>query len=255
MIHRDASSVESTNSQAVAGASPGPGRSIPRHVAIIMDGNGRWATRQGKTRTEGHRAGTENIRRVIEEFVRSGVEYLTLFAFSTENWGRPSGEVSAIISILQDAIAREVDNLNAQGVRIQHLGSLDRLTPSLSKAIENSIELTRENARLTLCVAFNYGGRAEIVDAVKRIVAENVSPDDIDEKLFSDYLYTRDVPDPDLIIRTGGEMRLSNFLIWQAAYAEYYATDVCWPDFDSQEIQKALEAYLQRSRRFGRVDD
>jgi undecaprenyl diphosphate synthase len=232
-----------------------PESSIPRHVAIIMDGNGRWATRQGKSRTEGHRAGTENVRRVIEEFVQSGVEYLTLFAFSTENWGRPTDEVSALIAILQEAIAREVDNLNAQGVQIRHLGSLDRLNPDLRSAIEHSIELTRDNDRLTLCVAFNYGGRAEILEAVKRIVADNVNPDEIDDKLFSEYLYTSSLPDPDLIIRTGGEMRLSNFLIWQAAYAEYYTTDVCWPDFDRHEIQKAIETYSLRSRRFGRTDD
>lgn len=254
MIHNDQSSANSTDANSVVNESRSK-LSIPRHVAIIMDGNGRWATRQGKTRTEGHRAGTQNVRRVIEEFVRSGVEYLTLFAFSTENWGRPSDEVSALISILQDAIAREVNNLHAQGVRILHLGNLARLNTDLRDAIEHSIELTRENTQLTLCIAFNYGGRAEILDAVKRIVAENVNADEIDEKLFSNYLYTSNVPDPDLIIRTGGEMRLSNFLIWQAAYAEYYATDVCWPDFDPQEIQKALEAYGQRSRRFGRMDD
>lgn len=253
MIHRDHPSVNSTDANAVTNE-PRPELSIPRHVAIIMDGNGRWATRQGKTRTEGHQAGTENVRRVIEEFVRSGVEYLTLFAFSTENWGRPSDEVSALISILQDAIAREVDNLNAQGVRIRHLGSLERLNTDLRDAIERSIELTRKNTRLTLSVAFNYGGRAEILNAVKRMISENVKADEVDDKLFSDYLYTSSLPDPDLIIRTGGEMRLSNFLIWQAAYAEYYATDVCWPDFDSLEIQKALEVFGQRRRRFGRVD-
>ena len=254
MIHRDSSSADLTEANEVTGA-PRPEMSTPRHVAIIMDGNGRWATRQGKTRTEGHQAGTENVRRVIEEFVRSGVECLTLFAFSTENWGRPSDEVSALISILQEAIAKEVDNLHAQGVKIQHLGNLERLNDHLRQAIVRSIELTRDNTRLTLCVAFNYGGRAEIVDAVKRIVAEGVDVEAIDDQLFSDHLYTSSVPDPDLIIRTGGEMRLSNFLIWQAAYAEYYATDVCWPDFDADEIHKALDAYRQRSRRFGRVDN
>lgn len=229
--------------------------SNPRHVAIIMDGNGRWATRQGLTRTEGHRAGTENVRRVIEAFVRSGVEYLSLYAFSTENWQRPDDEVSALISILQDAIASEVDELHAQGVQIRHLGSLDRLSPRLREAIERSIDLTRENTRLTLCVAFNYGGRAEILDAVRRIVSDAVQVDKIDDGLFADYLYTSGVPDPDLIIRTAGEMRLSNFLIWQAAYAEYYTTDVCWPDFDSSEVDRALEVYRRRKRRFGRVDD
>ncbi len=226
----------------------------PRHVAIIMDGNGRWATNRGRSRTDGHRAGTDNLRQVMEAFAGAGVEYLTLFAFSTENWDRPDSEVSALIAILQESIARDVSRLHTQGVRIRHLGELDRLNPGIRKAIRDSIELTRSNTRLTLSVAFNYGGRAEIIDAVRRIVADGVPADEISDQLFSGYLYTRDIPDPDLIIRTAGEMRISNFLLWQSAYAEYYTTNELWPDFDHVEVGRALEAYSQRVRRFGRVD-
>ena len=235
-------------------AQPPADHPLPRHVAIIMDGNGRWATKRGKSRTDGHRAGTENVRQVIEAFAGAGVEFLTLFAFSTENWDRPDDEVTALIAILQQSIARDVDRLHAQGVRIRHLGELDRLNPGLRRTIHDSIELTRLNARLTLSVAFNYGGRAEIVDAVRRIVADGVPAEEITDELFAGYLYTRDIPDPDLVIRTAGEMRISNFLLWQSAYAEYYTTNVLWPDFDQVEVGRALDVYSQRNRRFGRVD-
>ncbi|MDP6420650.1 MAG: polyprenyl diphosphate synthase [SAR202 cluster bacterium] len=228
--------------------------SSPTHVAIIMDGNGRWATSRGETRSNGHRAGTENVRQVVEAFARSGVEYLTLFAFSTENWDRPDQEVNALITILHETISREVADLHAQGIRIRHLGTLDRMSADLGTAISDGIELTKHNTRMTLSVAFNYGGRAEILDAVKRIVASGVGADRIDDELFASHLYTRDMPDPDLIIRTAGEMRLSNFLLWQSAYAEYYTTEVLWPDFDAEEVQRALDAYGKRSRRFGRVE-
>ena len=229
-------------------------RPLPRHVAIIMDGNGRWATKRGKSRTHGHRAGTENVRQVIEAFAGAGVEFLTLFAFSTENWDRPDDEVTALIAILQESIARDVDRLHDQGVRIRHLGELDRLNPALKGTIHDSIALTRSNARLTLSVAFNYGGRAEIIDAVRRIVADGIPADEITDELFAGYLYTRDIPDPDLVIRTAGEMRISNFLLWQSAYAEYHTTNVLWPDFDDVEVGRALDVYSQRVRRFGRVD-
>ena len=229
-------------------------RPLPRHVAIIMDGNGRWATRRGQSRTNGHRAGTDNVRQVIEAFASAGVEFLTLFAFSTENWDRPDSEVTALIAILQESIARDVGRLHNQGVRIRHLGDLDRLNPDLKNAIQDSIALTRSNSRLTLSVAFNYGGRAEIVDAVRRIVADGIPAEEITDELFAGYLYTRDIPDPDLIIRTAGEMRISNFLLWQSAYAEYYTTDTLWPDFDETEVGRALDADSQRVRRFGRVD-
>ena len=226
----------------------------PNHVAIIMDGNGRWATSRGKNRSNGHRAGTENVRRVVEAFAHAGVDYLTLFAFSTENWDRPDQEVNALIAILQEAISREVANLHEQGIRIRHLGTLDRMSDDLGSAIGDGIELTKHNTRMTLSVAFNYGGRAEILEAVKRIVAAGVSPEEIDRELFASHLYTHDMPDPDLIIRTAGEMRLSNFLLWQSAYAEYYSTEVLWPDFDAAEVRRALEAYGNRSRRFGRIE-
>ena len=227
----------------------------PRHVAIIMDGNGRWATLRGMARTDGHRAGTKNIRSTIEAFRRAGVEYLTLYAFSTENWNRPSSEVNALISLIDEVIRTEVGELHSQGVRIRHLGSLDRLPRKLQESIRQSIELTKHNSGLTLCVAFNYGARAELLSAVKRMLADGVDPEAVDEELFESYLHTAGVPDPDLIIRTAGEMRLSNFLLWQAAYAEFYSTPVYWPDFDAAEVENALEAYRQRKRRFGRLYD
>ena len=243
---------------ASAPVSGSPERSVPngtpRHVAVIMDGNGRWAVSRGLSRSDGHRAGTENVRRAIEAFANAGVEYLTLFAFSTENWERPTREVDALISIFGDVIGTESENLHRQGVRIRHLGSLRRLPNELRFAIEASIDLTSANDGLTLCVAFNYGSRAEILDAVKRMIAEGVDPNDVDESSFASYLYTSDLPDPDLIIRTAGEMRLSNFLLWQAAYAEFYSTSALWPDFDEVEVRKALDAYSRRRRRFGRVD-
>lgn len=218
-----------------------------------MDGNGRWATSRGKPRLEGHRTGTGNIRRVVEAFARHGVSYLTLFAFSTENWERPEDEVKGLIRILREVIGREARLLHKQGVRIRHLGNLSQLSPDLQQAIEDSIELTRHNTGMVLSVAFNYGGRAEILDAVRSIVADGLSPGDITPEVFQRYLYTREIPDPDLIIRTAGEMRLSNFLLWQSAYAEYYATPVLWPDFDEEEVDKAVAAYGKRQRRFGRV--
>jgi len=226
---------------------------VPAHVAIIMDGNGRWATNQGRTRAEGHRAGTNNIRSIIKAFVNHGVEHLTLFAFSTENWDRPGDEVQTLISIIQEAILKESADLHKEGVRIQHLGRLDRLSPGLQQAMQDSVEMTRNNKRLTLNVAFDYGGRAEITSAVQAIVRDGVKAEDITEELFSTYLLTDGIPDPDLIIRTAGEMRLSNFLIWQTAYAEYYSTPVYWPDFDEVEIANAIDAYKQRKRKFGKV--
>ena len=225
----------------------------PQHVAIIMDGNGRWAVKRGLSRSDGHRAGTENVRRAIEAFAQAGIGYLTLYAFSTENWERPTDEVDALISIFQDVIGPESEKLHRQGVRIRHLGSLQRLPGDLRTAIETSIALTSGNDRLTLCVAFNYGARAEILDAVRQMIADGVDPADVDESSFASYLYTSDLPDPDLIIRTAGEMRLSNFLLWQAAYAEYYSTAALWPDFDEVEVEKALNAYSRRRRKFGRV--
>jgi len=226
---------------------------IPTHVAIIMDGNGRWAKQRRLPRHSGHRAGTENIRHVVECFAEYGVKYLTLFAFSTENWSRPQREVRGLLRILEELIDQETTNLHEKGVKLRHIGRLDRLSPRLQEAVRRAIEMTKDNTKITVSVAFDYGGRAEIVDALKRILREGIAPENIDESLFSSYLYTAGLPDPDLIIRTGGEMRLSNFLLWQAAYSEYYSTTTFWPDFGREEIEKALVAYGQRERRFGRL--
>jgi len=226
---------------------------LPTHVAIIMDGNGRWAQERGLPRYEGHRAGTKNIRPVIERFAQYGIPYLTLFAFSTENWNRPKEEVRALLRLLSQAVRREARRLGAAGIRLRHLGRLDGLPPRLQQQVREAIELTKDNERMTVNVAFNYGGRAEILDAVRRLIAEGVPPEEIDEERFSAYLYSAGLPDPDLIIRTAGEMRLSNFLLWQGAYAEYYATPVYWPDFGPAEVDKALLAFSRRQRRFGTI--
>lgn len=224
---------------------------IPTHVAIIMDGNVRWAQGRRLSRLKGHRAGTENIRRVVEAFGQSGVKYLTLYAFSTENWQRPRSEVKELLQILARVIGRETEEMHQRGIRLRHLGRLDRLPARLQEEVARSIELTRNNHRMTLSVAFDYGGRAEIVEAARRMLREKADPDAVDEDAFSRHLYTADLPDPDLIIRTAGEMRLSNFLLWQSAYSEYYFTPVYWPDFDAEEVRKALQAYSQRARNFG----
>ncbi len=228
---------------------------VPRHVALIMDGNGRWAQERGLSRQAGHRAGTENIRQVIETFAGYDVPYLTLFAFSTENWTRPRREVSALIRLVGQTIERELKELHEQGVRLRHLGQLDPLDAGLRRRVEEAVELTKDNSRITVSLAFNYGGRQEILDAVRRVVADGVPVERIDEPLFDSYLYTAELPDPDLFIRTGGEVRLSNFLLWQSAYAEYYATATYWPDFGTEEIERALVAYNQRRRRFGGVPE
>ena len=219
-----------------------------------MDGNGRWAEARGLPRVAGHRAGTENIRRVVRFLGERGVEYVTLFAFSTENWDRPATEVQALLRILARVIDRETRNFHRHGVRLNLLGRVDRLSEALQRKVEHAIELTRDNSGLTLSIAFDYGGRAEMVEAVRRIVQDGVPPQDIDESLLGAYLYTSGLPDPDLIIRTAGEMRLSNFLLWQSAYSEYYATLTFWPDFGEEEVEKALAAYSQRERRFGRLE-
>jgi len=224
---------------------------VPLHVAIIMDGNGRWAKERRLPRLAGHRAGTENIRRVIEAFAQRGVKFLTLYAFSTENWNRPSAEVRGILRILEEVIDKESQALHQKGVRIRHLGRQDRLPATLRRSILRALELTKNNSRITVGVAFDYGGRAEIVEAVRRILKDGLPPETVNEETISRYLYSADLPDPDLIIRTAGEMRISNFLLWQSAYSEYYATPAYWPDFDEKEIEKALQAYVRRDRKFG----
>jgi len=224
---------------------------IPKHVAIIMDGNGRWAKERGLPRLAGHRAGTENLRRVIEGFAKFDIRYLTFYAFSTENWNRPKTEVRGLFRILREVIDREVETLHRQGIRIRHLGRLEGISPSLRRTVLKALEYTKDNSKMTVSFAFNYGGRAEIVDAVRKLISDGMPANKITEEVLSRYLYSPDLPDPDLVIRTAGEMRLSNFLIWQAAYAEYYSTPCYWPDFDEVEIEKALIAYDQRERRFG----
>lgn len=224
---------------------------VPVHVAIIMDGNGRWAAERGLPRTAGHRAGTENVRKIVEACVECGVKVLTLYAFSTENWQRPCDEIEGLFAILSEVIDREAQELCEKGVCIRHLGTVDHVPASLAARIRKVVQATSENRRLILNVAFNYGGRAEIVRAVQRIVAQGVAPEGIDDELISANLDTSGLPDPDLIIRTAGELRLSNFLLWQAAYAEYWSTDVYWPDFDVEKFKEALSEYGRRRRRFG----
>jgi undecaprenyl diphosphate synthase len=218
-----------------------------------MDGNGRWASERGLPRLEGHRAGTDNIRTVLKACVEFGVQFLTLYAFSTENWSRPPEEVQGLMRLLMQVIEAESNELHKEGVRINHLGRAEGLAPDVYEAICRSLELTKHNRRITLNVAFNYGGRAEILDAVKQIIRSGIKPETLTEEMFRSFLYSPDQPDPDLIIRTAGEMRLSNFLLWQASYAEYYATPTYWPDFGRDQLYQALIAYSQRQRRFGRV--
>jgi undecaprenyl diphosphate synthase len=226
---------------------------VPHHLGIIMDGNGRWAKARGMPRVAGHQAGVDNMRRILEHCVRREVKVLSIYAFSTENWGRPPEEVSGLMRLLGLAIQRQLNDLDKNGVRILHSGRMEGINPQLQKQILNALEVTRNNERITLNVAFNYGGRAEIIDAVRHLIQDGVRPEDLSEELLSSYLYTANLPDPDMIIRTGGEWRLSNFLIWQAAYAEYYTTPTYWPDFDEVELDKALIEYSRRERRFGRV--
>jgi undecaprenyl diphosphate synthase len=220
-----------------------------------MDGNGRWARARGMPRAAGHRAGTKNIRRVLIEAVEIGIKALTVYAFSTENWARPKDEVNHLMRLISQGIQDELDELDARGVRILHSGRMTGVSPSLQEEIRVAVERTKDNDVITLNVAFNYGGRAEIVDAIKAIMRDGVPPEEVTEELVSQHLYTPDLPDPDLIVRTGGEFRLSNFLIWQAAYAEFYATPTYWPDFDEAELRKAVAVFQHRDRRFGKIKD
>ena len=225
----------------------------PQHVAIIMDGNGRWAKQRGLPRFAGHKAGGDTIRLVAKKFADYGVRYLTLYAFSSENWNRPKREVAGLLNLLARRIESESQAFHKDNVRIRHLGRLDRLSAKLKQKIEAVVELTRNNTGMTLCLAFDYGARDEILQAVKCVIDENVPNDGVDETVFRRYLHTDGIPDPDLIIRTGGEVRLSNFLLWQAAYSELYFTPVLWPDFGEKEIKEALLEYGRRQRRFGRI--
>ena len=225
----------------------------PRHVAIIMDGNGRWARERGLPRFKGHEAGGDNVHPIARIFAGYGVKYLTLYAFSTENWDRPKIEVTGLLHLLAEEIDGETRAFHEENVRLVHLGRRDRLSRKLKQKVEAATELTRNNTGLTLCIAFDYGGRDEIVQAVRDIIDKGIPGDKINELTLSQHLYTGGIPDPDLIIRTGGETRLSNFLLWQAAYSELYFTPVLWPDLGQKDIEKILSEYKQRQRRFGSV--
>lgn len=225
--------------------------SLPQHVAIVMDGNGRWASRRRKPRLYGHKQGALHARDFVEIFAEYGIPYLTLYAFSTENWSRPKAEVDGIIKLLSENLDRAVKIAHEQNIRIRHLGKEDRLPEAILKKARAAIQKTSNNSGLTVNVAFNYGGRSEIVNAAQQIIRSRIKSDSLDETVFSRYLYTAGIPDPDLFIRTGGEMRVSNFLIWQSAYAELYFTPVLWPDFGRDELEKALTDFGRRQRRFG----
>lgn len=224
---------------------------VPRHVAIIMDGNGRWAKARGLPRIAGHRAGTENLRTIIRAGAKFNIEYLTFYAFSTENWSRPRAEITGLMHILSDVIDRELDELNEEGARLVHIGHLDGLSKALQEKVRYAIDLTKENTRITIVLAFNYGGRDEIIHAIKNILKDNVDPEEVNEDLVCQYMFTCDIPDPDLVIRTSGEKRTSNFLTWQTVYSEWYFPEVYWPDFSEEELRKAIEEYADRDRRFG----
>jgi undecaprenyl diphosphate synthase len=229
-----------------------PAEDLPRHVAIIMDGNRRWARQQSKPELEGHAAGVEAIREVLRHAVRRGVPVMTLYAFSRENWARSDDEVAGLFELLEAAVRSETDELRRQGVRVRLLGRLDELPDATRHSIGEALDATAGGERLTLNIAFNYAGRTELVDAVRRLVADRQAPESIDEGTISAALYTAGLPDPDLVIRTGGEQRLSNFLIWQSAYAEFYFCDALWPDFGAAEFDAALLEFARRHRRFGR---
>jgi len=225
----------------------------PRHVAIIMDGNGRWAKKRRLPRLAGHKAGGENIRPVVRIFADHGVNYLTLYMFSTENWNRPRIEVAGLLSLLAKKIDQETQAFHQENIRLVHVGRLDRMSQKLREKVRAAVELTKNNTGLTLCLAFDYGGRDEIVQAARRIASAGIHGDNMDESVFTRYLYSTDIPDPDLVIRTAGESRLSNFLLWQAAYSELYFTPVLWPDFGHKDVEEALSEYKRRQRRFGKI--
>ncbi len=230
-----------------------PPERIPRHIAIIMDGNGRWAKKRGMPRLFGHRAGVENLRTVIKACVEFGVKYLTIYAFSTENWGRPQDEVLGLEKLFHEAFTNEFLELHKQGVRIIHLGQREGIPQDLLDEIDVAVERSRNNDRLILSVALNYGSRNEIMHAIRRMIAEGVKPEEVTESSISRYLFTAEIPDPDLVIRTSGEQRLSNFLLYQTAYSEWEFPETLWPDFGKDQLLKAIYEYSKRDRRFGKV--
>ena len=232
---------------------------IPRHVAIIMDGNGRWAERRGLDRNQGHRAGIESVRAVVRAAHELGIRFLTLYAFSTENWSRPQGEVDALMRLLEHYLDAEIDELHRNGVRLRAIGRLERLPDAARAKLADAIRRTADNTEMTVVFALSYGGRAEIADAARRLARDaeqgKVDPDSVDEKTFAAYLYEPELPDPDLLIRTGGDTRISNFLLWQVAYTEIHVTEVLWPDFRKTDLVDAIGEFQQRERRFGRTSE
>ena len=224
---------------------------LPSHIAIIMDGNGRWAAKRHMPRVEGHRAGINSVRDVVETSARLGVEVLTLYAFSVENWKRPRAEVNTLMMLLKRYIRLELETLNRNGIRFRVIGRPEALSPDVQRELDFGIAQTAGNTGMQFNIALNYGGRAEIVDAARRAIAAGVAPEDLDERRFGEFLYTAGQPDPDLLIRTSGEMRVSNFLLWQIAYAEIWVTDTLWPDFRCRDLLEAVIAYQKRDRRYG----
>lgn len=230
---------------------------IPLHIAVIMDGNGRWAKSRGSVRIAGHKAGVDSVKDITEAAAQVGVRHLTLYAFSTENWGRPKGEVSALMKLLVQSLRSETRKLHENDIKLTSIGEIDRLPPTCRRELEEAIELTADNKRMELCLALSYSGRWDISQAVSRIsqkVKDGIlCPEEINGDIIADHLSTADMPDPDLIIRTSGELRLSNFLLWQSAYSELYVTNTFWPDFRRDELYEAIESYQNRERRFGKV--
>lgn len=230
---------------------------IPQHIAIIMDGNGRWARQRGKERSEGHIAGMNSLRETVRNAAEAGVKYLTVYAFSTENWGRPQAEVDALMELICKGVEMESEELAKVGIRVRTIGDRSRFSEKVKASLEKIEQMTQAGENMTFVLALNYSSRSEMTTAVqniaKRVAAGEIKAEEIDEKMISESLYTSFMPDPDLIIRTSGECRLSNFLMWQASYSEFYFTPTLWPDFDKAELEKALEAYSARDRRYGLV--
>ena len=242
------------NPHADGGASHDGVANVPVHVAFIMDGNGRWAQKQNLPRIAGHEVGVQRIQGILETLAPLGVKFVTLYAFSTENWARPQDEVDGIMDVFSEAVASQTEDLHKQNVRIVHVGKTENLSSGLRDAVVDAQRLTADNTRITLNIAFDYGGRAEILEAARRIIKDGINPDSIDEELFSQYLFTAHCPDPDLIIRTGGEQRISNFLLWQSAYSEMHYTSTLWPDLDAAELVQVLETFGSRRRRYGALN-
>lgn len=229
---------------------------IPSHIAIIMDGNGRWAQSKNMPRTYGHKQGVETLKDIVEEFIKKGIPSLTVYAFSTENWKRPPKEVKYLMSLFRNTIENEAEELDEQDVKVKIIGRRDKLDNKLLDTIKWIEDLTKDNKKLKLNIAFNYGGRAEIIDAAKKIKADpTINKEDINEELFNENLYNPDISNIEFIIRTGGEKRISNFLLWESAYAELYFTEKYWPEFDKEELEKALEDFSKRKRKFGAIDN